>query len=47
MNWIVGKFGGELTFEDYHTNGSAVTLRLQRAVEDVSGLQNASPLELE
>jgi signal transduction histidine kinase/CheY-like chemotaxis protein len=32
-NWIVGKFGGEVAFDDYHTNGGAVTLRLQRAVE--------------
>jgi signal transduction histidine kinase/CheY-like chemotaxis protein len=35
-NWIVGKFGGEVVFDDYHTNGGAVTLRLQRAVETVS-----------
>jgi signal transduction histidine kinase/DNA-binding NarL/FixJ family response regulator len=35
-NWIVGKFGGEVSFDDYHTSGGAVTLRLQRAVETVS-----------
>ncbi|WP_128478845.1 response regulator [Halorussus pelagicus] len=35
-HWIVGKFGGELTFEDYHTDGGAVTLRLQRATGDLS-----------
>ncbi|WP_135830301.1 response regulator [Halorussus halobius] len=30
-NWIVGKFGGEVLFDEYHTNGGAVTLRLRRA----------------
>jgi len=45
-NWIVGKFGGEVTFDDYHTNGGAVTLRLQRAVEPVSTWRDASALEL-
>jgi len=35
-NWIVGKFGGDVSFDDYHTNGGTVTLRLQRAVETVS-----------
>ncbi|WP_132058867.1 response regulator [Halorussus amylolyticus] len=30
-NWIVGKFGGEVAFDGYHTDGTAVTLRLQRA----------------
>ncbi|WP_135825163.1 hybrid sensor histidine kinase/response regulator [Halorussus ruber] len=44
-NWIVGKFGGEVTFDDYHTNGGAVTLRLQRAVETVSTWRDASALE--
>ncbi|USZ69975.1 response regulator (plasmid) [Halorussus salilacus] len=34
-NWIVGKFGGELSFDDYHTDGGAVTLRLQRATESL------------
>ncbi|UPV76388.1 response regulator (plasmid) [Halorussus limi] len=43
-HWIVGKFGGELAFEDYHTDGGAVTLRLQRAVEDVSPWHEISAL---
>ncbi|WP_135854353.1 response regulator [Halorussus salinus] len=43
-HWIVSKFGGELAFEDYHTDGGAVTLRLQRAVEDVSPWQEISAL---
>ncbi|WP_137286300.1 response regulator [Halorussus salinisoli] len=46
-NWIVGKFGGELRFDDYHTSGGAVTLRLQRAAEDVSSRKNVSAPELE
>jgi signal transduction histidine kinase/DNA-binding response OmpR family regulator len=43
-NWIVGKFGGEVTFDDYHTSGGTVTLRLQRAVETVSTWRDASAL---
>jgi signal transduction histidine kinase/DNA-binding response OmpR family regulator len=43
-HWIVSKFGGELSFEDYHTDGGAVTLRLQRAVEDVSPWHEISAL---
>ncbi len=35
-NWIVGKFGGELAFDDYRTEGTAVTLRLQRTLGDGS-----------
>ncbi|NEU58308.1 response regulator [Halorussus sp. MSC15.2] len=46
-NWIVGKFGGDLTFDDYHTNGGEVTLRLQQATEGVSPWQDISPLEYE
>ncbi|WP_158059095.1 response regulator [Halorussus halophilus] len=30
-NWIVGKFGGELTFEESRNDGSVVRIRLQRA----------------
>jgi signal transduction histidine kinase/DNA-binding NarL/FixJ family response regulator len=46
-NWIVGKFGGELSFDDYHTSGGTVTLRLQRAVEDGASAQNVSALGTE
>lgn len=45
-NWIVGKFGGEVSFDDYHTNGGTVTLRLQHAVETVSPWKDVV-LELE
>ncbi|WP_276302254.1 response regulator [Halorussus lipolyticus] len=45
-NWIVGKFGGEIAFDDYHTSGGTVTLRLQRATGTVSTWRDASPLEL-
>jgi len=46
-NWIVGKFGGELSFDDYHTSGGTVTLRLQRAVEDGASAQDVSALGTE
>ena len=46
-NWIVGKFGGELSFDDYHATGGAVTLRLQRAVEDGASPRDVSALGTE
>jgi signal transduction histidine kinase len=46
-NWIVGKFGGELSFDDYHASGGAVTLRLQRAVEDDASTRDVSTLRTE
>ena len=46
-NWIVGKFGGELSFDDYHATGGAVTLRLQRAVEDAASSRDVSTLGTE
>jgi CheY-like chemotaxis protein len=46
-NWIVGKFGGEVTFDDYHTTGGAVTLRLQCATDDVPPPRESSRLERE
>jgi CheY-like chemotaxis protein len=46
-NWIVGKFGGELSFDDYHATGGAVTLRLQRAVEDAASSRDVSALGTE
>jgi signal transduction histidine kinase/DNA-binding NarL/FixJ family response regulator len=46
-NWIVGKFGGELSFDEYHATGGSVTLRLQRAVEDTASHEGVSALERE
>lgn len=45
-NWIVGRFGGEVLFDEYHTTGGAVTLRLQRA-ENGSGRRELSTTEWE
>ena len=42
-NWIVGRFGGEVLFDEYHTTGGAVTLRLQRAERDASPPELSTP----
>lgn len=44
-NWIVGKFGGELSFDDHRTSGDTVTFRLHRPVDDVASPDDVSTFE--
>ncbi|WP_458189723.1 ATP-binding protein [Haladaptatus sp. NG-WS-4] len=41
-NWVVGKFGGELTFGANQSRGSVVTIRLPRAESSVDGGRSAA-----
>ncbi|WP_115864876.1 response regulator [Halorussus litoreus] len=46
-NWIVGKFGGQVSFDDYRTDGSAVTIRLRRATDEDASPRSVSVLDRE